>query len=90
MYDEYEEEYLQDEPAIEMTPSDEKSQSTMQNQEFGMRKDEEGNGGDSLPLCYASFELIRHIIKASKKKQKETGVVQDGNLYKNGGGCIGL
>ena len=90
MYDEYEEEYLQDEPAIEMTPSDEKSQSAMQNQEVEVRKDDEGIGGDSLPLCYASFELIRHIIKGSKQKQKETEVVQARNLYKNGGGCSSL
>ena len=71
--DEYEEEDLQNvpnEPAIETTPSDERSQSAMQNQEVGVRKDDEGTGGDSLPLCYASFELIRHIIKASKQNQK--------------------
>ena len=55
-----------------------------------MRKDDEGTGGDSLPLCYASFELIRHILKASKKKKKETGVVQAEKLYKNGGRCNNL
>ena len=74
VYDEYEEEYLQNIPdllAIEMTPFDEKNQSAKQNQEVEMRKDNEGTGGDSLPLCYASFELIRHIIKASKKRKKK-------------------
>ena len=65
VYDEYEEEYLQnipDESAVETTPYDERNQ----NQEVGARKDDEGKGGDSLPLCYASFELILHMIKASK------------------------
>ena len=55
-----------------------------------MRKDDEGTRGDSLPLCYASFEFIRHIINTSNQKQKETGVVQAENLYKNGGGCSSL
>ena len=90
VYDEYQEEYLQNEPAVETTPSDERSQSAMKNQEVEVRKDDEGTGGDNLPLCYASFELIRHIIKASKQKQKETGVVQAKNLYKNGGRCSSL
>ena len=61
VYDEYEEEYLQnipDEPAIEMMPSNERNQSAMQNQEGGARKDDEGTRGDRLSLCYASFELI--------------------------------
>ena len=61
MYDEYEEEYLQnipDERAIEATPSDERNQSAMQSQEVRAGKDDEGTGGDKLPLCYASFELI--------------------------------
>ena len=64
VYDEYEEEYLQNEPTIETTPSDERSRSAMQIQEVEVRRDDEGTGGDRLPLCYASFELIRHIIKA--------------------------
>ena len=59
----------------------------MQNKEVEVRKDDEGTEGDSLPLCYASFELIRHIIKASKQKKKETEVAQAKNLCKNGGGC---
>ena len=71
VYDEYEEEYLQnipDEPVVETTPSDERNQSAMQNQEGRARKYDEGTRGDSLPLFYAFFELIRHMIKASKKK----------------------
>ena len=90
MYDEYEEEYLQNEPAVETTPSDERSQSAMQNQEVEVRKDDDGTGGDRLPLCYVSFELIRHIIKASKQKQKEMEVVQAEKLYKKGGRCNSL
>ena len=59
----------------------------MQNQEVEEIKYDEGAGGYSLSLCYASFELRRHMVKASKQKQKETEVVQAGNLCKNGGGC---
>ena len=54
----------------------------MKNQVVGAGKDDEGTGGDSLPLCYASFELKGHMIKDSKQKQKETEVVQAKNLYK--------
>ena len=93
VYDKYEEEYLQNipnEPSVEKTPTDERNQSAMKNQEGGARKDDEGTGGDSLPLCYASFELIRHMIKASKQKQKETEVVQARNLYENEDGCKSL
>ena len=73
MYDEYKEEYLQnipDEPTVEMTPSNERNQNAMQNQKGRVRKDDEGIEGDILPLCYASFELIHHIIKASKQRKK--------------------
>ena len=90
VYDENEEEYLQNESAVEKTPSDGRSQSAMQNQEVEVRKDDEGTGGDSLPLCCASFELIRHIFKASNQKQKEMEVAQARNLCKNGGGCSSL
>ena len=40
----------------------------MQSQKVEAGKDDKGIGGDSLPLCYASFELIWHMIKASRKK----------------------
>ena len=59
----------------------------MQNQEVGAGKDDEGTGGDSLPFCYASFELIRHMVKASQQNKKETEVVQAKNLYRNEDGC---
>ena len=61
VYDEYEEEYLQnihDELAVEKNPVDEKNQDAMQNQKVEARKDDKGTGGDILPLCYACFELI--------------------------------
>ena len=61
MYDEYEEEYLQnvpDEPAVETKPFDERNQDAMKNQKVEMGKDDESTGGDSLTLFYASFELI--------------------------------
>ena len=89
MYDEYEEECLQniDELVVETTPSDEKSRSAMPSQKVKVRKDDESTGGDSLPLCDAYFELIRNMIKTSKQKKKETEVVQAKNLCKNGSGC---
>ena len=93
MYNEYEEEYLQnipDEPAVETTPSDKRNQSAMQNQAIKVGKYDEGTGGDSLPLCYASFELIRHMVKASKQKQKETEVMKARSLYKNEDECSSL
>ena len=50
VYDEYEEEYLQNKPAVETTPSNERSQSAMKNQEVEARKYDEGTGVDNLPL----------------------------------------
>ena len=55
-----------------------------------MGKDNRGTGGDSLPLCYASFELIRHMVKASKKNHKEMEVMQARSLYRNEDGCSSL
>ena len=74
MYDEYEEEHLQnilDELDVETKPTNERNQDAMQSQKVEVGKDDKGTGGDSLPLCYASFELIRHMIKASKQKKKK-------------------
>ena len=70
MYDEYEEEYLQnihDEPVIETTLSDKRNQSAMKNQKIEVGKHDEGTGDDSLPLCYASFELIQNMVNASNQ-----------------------
>ena len=47
-----------------------------------MGQDDKGTRGDILPLCYSSFELIQHMVKASKQKQKETEMVQARNQYK--------
>ena len=72
VYDEYEEEYFQnipDDPAVEINPADEKIQDAIRDQKVEAGKDDKGIGGDSLALCYTSFELIRHMIKASKQKQ---------------------
>ena len=45
------------------------------------KRADKGTEGDNLPLCYASFELIRNMIKASKRKQREGKIVQSINLY---------
>ena len=83
MYDEYGEDYLEampKEPVIEPRSTNGESQATMQSQEVGIGKDDKCVEGDSLPLCYSSFELIRHMIKASKKKHKLEGMVHSINL----------
>ena len=74
MYDEYEEEYLGDipeEPVIEPWSANGENQAAIQSQKVETGKYGKCVEGDSLPMCYSSFELIRHMIKASKKKQKE-------------------
>ena len=71
VYDDYEEEYLEFIPkelAIEPRYANGENQAAIQSQKVEIGKDGECAGGDSLPLCYSSFELIRHMIKASKKK----------------------
>ena len=40
----------------------------MRNREVKAEKGDKDTEGDNLPLCYASFELIWNMIKASKKK----------------------
>ena len=74
MYDEYEEEYLRavvEKLAIELGPADGEDQDDMWSREVKAEKGDKGTEGDNLPFCYASFELIRHMIRASKKKRKE-------------------
>ena len=61
VYDEYEEEYLgaiPKEPIIEPRSANGENQAAMQSQKVETGKDGEYVGGDSLPLCYSSFELI--------------------------------
>ena len=38
----------------------------IESQKDGIREDNQCAEGDSLPLCYSSFELIRQRLKASK------------------------
>ena len=69
VYDECEEEYpwaILEEPVIEPRPANGENQATMQSQKVGTGKDDKCAEGDNLPLFYSSFELIRHMIKASK------------------------
>ena len=78
MYDEYEEYYLRailEEPIIEPRSTNGKNQAAMQSQKVKTRKDGKCVEGDSLPLCYFSFELIQHMIKSSKQKHKEGEMV---------------
>ena len=74
IYDEYEDEYLDvvpKNPAINFVnsrPVSEENLTVIQSQKAEKREDNECTEGDSLPLCYSSFELIRQILKASKQK----------------------
>ena len=54
----------------------------MRSWEVKVEKGDKGTEGDNLSLCYASFELIQHMIKASKQKQRETEMVQARNLHR--------
>ena len=81
----YEEEYLEnilEEPVIEPRSANGESQAAMQSQKVGIGKDDKCAEGDSLPLCYSSFELIQHMIKASKQNKKEMEMTQTRSLCK--------
>ena len=76
VYDEYEEEYLEaipKEPVIEPSSAKGENQVAIQSQKVETGKDGKCAEGDSLPLCYSSFELIWHMIKISKQKKKVRG-----------------
>ena len=47
----------------------EENRTVIPSQKTKKREDNECVEGDSLPLCYSSFELIRQRLKASKQKQ---------------------
>ena len=69
VYDEYEEEYLEAIPkelVIEPRSTNGENRAAMQSQKVETGKDDKCAEGDSLPLCYSSFELIWHMIKTSK------------------------
>ena len=71
--DEYEEEYLEVIPkelAIEPRFANGENKAAIQSQKAEKGKDDKCAEGDSLPLCYSSFELIRHRLKVSKWKHK--------------------
>ena len=65
MYDEYLE-TIPEESVIEPRSSNGENQAPIQSQKVEIGNDGECAEGDSLPLSYSSFELIRHMIKASK------------------------
>ena len=52
----------------------------MRSQKVEAEKGHKGTGGDILPLCYSSFELIRHRLKMSKQKYKLEDMVHSINL----------
>ena len=61
VYDEYEEEYLEDIPeelVIEPRSSNGENHATIQSQNVETEKDGKCTEGDILPLCYSYFELI--------------------------------
>ena len=84
VYDEYEEEYLEGipkGPAIEPWSASGENQAAIQSQRDEIGKDNKCAEGEILPLCYSSFELIRHRLKAYKKKQKLEDMVHFIDLF---------
>ena len=60
-------------PAIDFVssvPVDEENSIVVQDQKVENKEDNECVEGDSFPLCYASFELLRHLHKISKQAKK--------------------
>ena len=53
-----------------LDPVNEGNSIAVQGQRAENRKDSECAGSDNFPLCYSSFELLRHILQISKQKQK--------------------
>ena len=71
-------------PAINFVnsrPMSEENMTVIRSQKFEKIEDNECARGDSLPLCYSSFELIRQRLKASKHKQKVEDMVHFMNLF---------
>ena len=58
-----------------------KNKAAIQSQKAEKGKDDKCTEGDSLPLCYSSFELIRCKLKASKWKQKLKDMVHSIELF---------
>ena len=83
VYDEYEEEYMEailEKLVIEPRFANVENKAAIQIQKVEIGKHGECAGGDSLPLCYSSFELIWHMIKASKQKHKLEDMVHSIDL----------
>ena len=74
-------ESILEEPVIEPRYANGENQAAIQSQKVETGKDDKCDEGDSLPLCYSSFELIRHMIKTSNKKHKLEEMVPSKNLY---------
>ena len=76
IYDEYEEDFLDVMPKklaanfVSSGPVNEENSITIHGQKAENREDSECAERDSLPLCYASFELLRYICKISKQAKK--------------------
>ena len=51
-------------------PVNEENSMEIRGQKDENRKYSECVEGDNFPLCYASFELLRHLHKISKQAQK--------------------
>ena len=74
--DEYEEDYLDfmpEKPVVDFVssgPVNEENSIAIQGQKAENGEDSECAESDSLPLCYALFELLRYLRKISKKAKK--------------------
>ena len=62
-------------------PTSKEKLTVIQNQKAEKIGSHECAEGDSLSLCYSSFELIRQRLKASKQKQKVEDMVHFMNLF---------
>ena len=66
-YDEYED-VVPKKLAVNSRSFSEENMIVIRGQKAEKREDNECVEGDSLPLCYSSFELLRQRLKASKKR----------------------
>ena len=74
IYNKCEEDYLDDVPKktvvdfVSLVPVSEENIITIQGERDENKEDSECVESDCLPLCYSSFELLRHMLKISKHK----------------------
>ena len=60
-------------PAVDFVssrPVNEENSIAIQGQRDENRDDSECAEGDNFPLCYASFEFLKYLLKISKQEQK--------------------